>query len=316
MKTIFTALATTALAMPALADTAPNILLIIADDMGVDASRCYALGDQQAPMPNIESLCASGMVFENFYSAPTCSPTRATIISGQYGFRTGVGAAIVKKGSSELSPDVTSIFDVLAATEYSSNLIGKWHLASPGTGFDHPAQLGVSDYFGLFIGALPDYSHWTAISDEKPIQIDEYATTEFTNRAIDWIGVQENPWFLWLAYTAPHTPFHLPPADLHSFDDLPDTEAAIAANPLAYYNAMLEALDTEIGRLLDSMPQAERDNTIIMFIGDNGSPNQVTRGFYGAHGAKSTIYEGGTHVPLVVSGPGVASGRTEGFATT
>ena len=302
---------------PMAANASHNVLLIIADDMGIDASRCYSLGDQQAPMPNIEAMCASGMVFDNAYAAPVCSPTRATIMTGQYGFRTGVGGAIPRGGQANgLSPDVTSLFDVLATTEYKANLIGKWHLAGAGATLDHPADLGVPDYFGLIRGGTRDYSKWNAVENGKQVAVNEYTTTVFTDRAIDWIRAQKSPWFLWLAYNAPHTPFHVPPAHLHGFDALADDPDAIRENPLPYYQAALQALDTEIGRLMASMPQEVRDNTIVMFIGDNGSPNQVTRGFYGQHAAKGTIFEGGTHVPFVVSGPGVAPGRTRSFFNT
>ncbi len=304
-------------AMPAFAE--PNILLIIADDMGLDASNCYDVGSQQAPMPNIEAMCANGMVFENVYAAPTCSPTRATILTGLYGFRTGVGGPIDPDGSDQLDPDTPSLFDALTPAGYASNVIGKWHVSGwrgDGTGYSAPAQMGVSDYFGLYRGGVRDYSNWTAIENEQEVQITGYATTVYTDRAIDWIADQQEPWFLWLAYTAPHAPFHLPPKDLHSFDELPDNEDAVAKNPLPYYQAMLEALDTEIGRLLSSLSEEKRANTVVMFIGDNGSPNQVTRGFYGEHGAKGTIYDSGTRVPLIVSGPGVQQGRSEAFVNT
>lgn len=300
----------------AVASGKPNVLLIIADDMGLDASACYSLGNQQASMPNIEAMCANGMVFDNAYAAPVCSPTRATMMTGQYGFRTGVGAAIPPNGTNGLSADTPSLFDAFAGTGYSSNVIGKWHLAGQGSGYDQPNQLGVSNYFGLFSGATRNYSKWTAIEDGNEVDVNAYTTTVFTDRAIDWIAEQEKPWFLWLAYNAPHAPFHLPPANLHSADDLPTDEQSIADNPLPYYNAMLEALDTEIGRLLASMSDAKRANTVIIFMGDNGSPNQVTRGFYGDHAAKGTIYEGGTHVPFIVSGPGVKTGRTDAFVNS
>lgn len=297
-------------------DATPNVLLIIADDMGIDASLCYQLGNQQAPMPNIEAMCAKGMVFENAYAAPTCSPTRATIMSGQYGFRTGVGAPVAPDGSDALSNDTPTLFDALAPTDYASNVIGKWHISGRRLGLDAPEQMGVSDYFGLYNGGLQDYFKWTAVEDGKEVEIDGYSTTVLTDRAIDWINGQNQPWFLWLAYNAPHSPFHLPPAGLHRFDDLPNNEAAIKNNPLPYYNAMLEALDTEIGRLMTSMSDADRDNTIVMFIGDNGSPKQVTKGFYGDHYAKGSIYDAGTRVPLIVSGPGINIGRTGAFVNT
>jgi arylsulfatase A-like enzyme len=312
-----TILAALFLALSAFAAQAkPNILLVIADDMGKDASLCYNLGSQQAPMPNLEAMCARGMVFENAYATPMCSSTRATILTGQYGFRTGVGTAVSPRQQNGLSSNITSLFDVLATTDYSTNLIGKWHLSDDTQNFEHPAQFGVSDYFGLFTGGLKDYSDWTAISNGKQVNITNYATTEFTDRAIDWISNQANPWFLWLAYTAPHSPFHIPPSDLHDFDHLPNNATAIRENPLPYYNAMLQALDTEIGRLMMSMTPEVRNNTIVVFIGDNGSPNQVTRGFFGDHGAKGTIYDSGTNVPMVVSGAGVKAGRSDSFVTT
>ena len=314
LNAIFAVLAV--IAAPVIVHAKPNVLLIIADDMGTDASMCYKLGKQQAVMPNLEAMCSKGMVFDNAYAAPVCSPTRATIMTGQYGFRTGVGSAISRKGNGGLSPDVTSLFDVLAKTDYSANLIGKWHLADGGDGLNHPSKLGVPDYFGLISGATKDYSNWHAVYNGKRVNIKEYSTTEFTNRAIDWIGEQSNPWFLWLAYNAPHTPFHLPPLDLHTADHLTNSKSAIKSNPVPYYNAMLQALDTEIGRLMSSMTTAVRNNTIVIFMGDNGSPNRVVRGLYGKHAAKGTIYEGGTHVPFIVSGAGVKKGRSDGFVSS
>lgn len=108
-----------------------------------------------------------------------------------------------------------------------------------------------------------------------------------------------------MAYNAPHTPFHLPPSDLHSQGNLPDDEASIDANPLPYYLAMLEAMDTKIGRLLDAMPNEERENTIVIFIGDNGTPNQVVQQ-YASQRAKGSVYQGGVNVPMIISGKNVS----------
>lgn len=295
----------------------PNILLIIADDMGVEASNCYSLGQTQAKMPNMEALCASGLVFEKAYSAPVCSPTRATIMTGKYGFSTGVGAAIPARGADNgLSDGETSLFDVLATTPYATNLIGKWHLANASDDLTHPSRLGVSDYFGLISGGIPDYFNWQAVEHGQRVQITRYSTTELTDRSINWIAQQKSPWFLWLAYNAPHTPFHVPPSHLHSAKGLNPDKAAIEANPLPYYNAMLEALDTEMGRLLGTLSEKVRKNTVVIFIGDNGSPGQITRGLYGPKRSKGTIYEGGTHIPWVVQGPGFEKGRHPALVNT
>lgn len=291
----------------------PNILLVIADDMGLDASHCYEVGRSQAPMPNLEKLCAQGMVFDNAYAAPVCSPTRATLMTGRYGFRTGVGTAITRRGGQGLLSSETSLFDVLDKTNYAKAIIGKWHLAPSPRDFGHPAELGVDDYFGLMSGGLRDYYNWTAVENGRQVSVDGYSTTVLTDRAIDWVQQKSNqnvPWFLWLAYNAPHTPFHVPPSHLHSAGDLPDNRRSIRQNPLPYFQAALEALDSELGRLLDAMPSKVRDNTIVIFMGDNGSPRRVADDVYRLRGAKGVIFEGGTNVPFVVSGPKVAQGRT------
>ncbi|MGL6211450.1 MAG: sulfatase-like hydrolase/transferase, partial [Paracoccaceae bacterium] len=281
------------MATPAVAQDSPNILLIIADDMGLDASRCYDVGPNPASMPNLEALCATGMVFENAYAAPTCSPTRATIMTGRYGFRTGVGTAIPRDGGVGLSVDEVTLFDRLNETAYTSAVVGKWHLAGSDAGLGHPGDLGVKEYFGLYSGTIPDYFAWSGVENGQAVEVDGYSTTVLTDRAVDWVSAQQGPWFLWLAYNAPHSPFHVPPADLHSAEGLSDSPSAIRANPLPYYNAALEALDTEIGRLLASMPQGVRDNTVVFFVGDNGTPGQIANALYGDRGAKGGIFEGG-----------------------
>ncbi len=295
----------------AVAQETPNIVLVIADDMGLDASACYDVGDQQAPMPVLESLCANGMVFENAYAAPVCTPTRATIMSGKYGFRTGVGTV-----GDGLSEEETSLFDILDTEAYQSTVIGKWHIAPSNQDFDHPTNLGVEDYFGMFSGSVSDYFEWDAVENGEEVMVSGYTTTVLTDRAIDWVAEQQEPWFLWLAYNAPHTPVHLPPADLHSFDDLPEYDAAVVDDPVPYYNAALEALDSELGRLLNSLSQAVFENTVIIFIGDNGTPRSVADDLYGDRGAKGGIFEGGTHIPLIVAGSGIVTGRSDALVNT
>jgi arylsulfatase A-like enzyme len=135
--------------------------------------------------------------------------------------------------------------------------------------------------------------------------VEGYATSVFTDEAIDWISAQEQPWFLWLAYTAPHPPYHLPPSDLHTQQELTGSEEDIASNSLPYYLAMMEAMDSELGRLLASLSNTERDNTIVIFVGDNGTPEEAIQRPYENFQTKSTIFEGGIHVPLIVAGAGV-----------
>jgi len=117
-------------------------------------------------------------------------------------------------------------------------------------------------------------------------------------------GDGKQAWFLWLAFNAPHTPFHLPPANLHS-RDLSGTESDIAANPLPYYFAAIEAMDTEMSRLLGSLDAETLANTIIIFLGDNGTPGQVAQFPYSRSKAKGSLYQGGVNVPLFISSPGI-----------
>lgn len=285
--------------------TSPNVLLIIADDFGVDASPCYAVGKNKPNMPNLEALCKKGVVFENVWVNPVCTPTRATLLTGRYGFRTQVGAV-----GDVLDSGQTTIFDALGQQGvYSSAVIGKWHVA-PNNDITHPASLGVPYYAGFLQGALRDYNSIPLIKDGATTNVTGYATTVFTDLAITWVKQQKQPWFLWLAYNAPHTPFHLPPKNLISNQSLTGTATDIRSNPQAYYFAAAEALDAEMGRLLKSVDQ---NNTVIIFVGDNGTPAQVTQYNGDRARAKGSVYQGGVAVPLVIAGPGQTAARSTGL---
>ena len=278
----------------------PNILLIIADDMGLDASPGYNVGTVKPNMPNLQQMINTGVRYNNFWSYPTCTPTRSSILTGKYGFRTNM----VKVGDI-LSTTETSLQQHIAsqtANSYATAVIGKWHLSRAES---HPTDMGVGYYAGLLSGAATSYTNWRLTENGVTSTSTDYITTKITDLAIDWKDAQTKPWFLWLAYTAPHTPFHLPPDSLHSQGVLPTDAASIAANPQPYYMAMLEAMDSEMGRFINSMSQAEKDNTIIIFIGDNGTPNQVAQQ-YSSQRVKETVYKGGINVPMIVSGNGVS----------
>jgi arylsulfatase A-like enzyme len=277
----------------------PNILLIIADDMGLDATPGYNnIGNTKPNMPTLQSMINSGLQFNNLWSNPVCTPTRGTILTGKYGFRTNV-----LKVDDPMPTVETSLQRHLDNTNsgYSHAVIGKWHLSSDPS---HPTIMGVDYYAGLINGGVQSYTNWNLTENGTTSGSNEYTTTKFTNLAIDWVDQQTQPWFLWLAYNAPHTPFHLPPNDLHGQGNLPSDQTSIDANPLPYYLAMIEAMDTEMGRLIASLSEAERNNTLIIFIGDNGTPNQVVQE-YASQRAKGSIYQGGVNVPMIVSGKGV-----------
>lgn len=288
---------------PTIISSKPNILLIIADDMGLDAAPGYSIGTTKPNMSTIQSLINNGIQFNNFWVNPTCTPTRSSIITGKYGFRTNVTQVGDVLSLSEISLQKY----ISDNTNYSNAVIGKWHLS---TNANHPTEIGVDYYAGLLNGGVQSYTNWNFTENGQTNNSTEYTTTKFTDLSIDWVNSQTSPWFLWLAYNAPHTPFHLPDDNLHAQGILPTDQASIAANPLPYYMAMLEAMDTEIGRLLDSMSQEVRDNTIIIFIGDNGSPNEVAQVF-NSNRVKGSVYKGGINVPMYISGKGVSRANVQ-----
>jgi arylsulfatase A-like enzyme len=277
--------------------TKNNVLLIIVDDVGLDATIGYNVGYQKPNMPNLQNLINSGVKFNNVWSNPVCSPTRSTILTGKYGYRT----SILNVGD-ELSTSETSLHNYLTQnSNYNSALVGKWHLSGYPSNPNHPNNLGIDYYSGMIAGGIQDYSNWIFTENGNNSNSTVYATTKLTNEAIDWINNQDNEWFMWLAYNAPHTPFHLPPNDLHSQGQLLTDQASIDSNPLPYYLAMIEAVDSEMGRLFNSISEEELANTTIIFIGDNGTTSQVVQQ-YNSNRAKGSLYNGGINVPMIISG--------------
>lgn len=286
-----------------------NVLLIIADDLGKDYCGFYPDHKDTVTMPNVRALVANGMTFRNAWANPLCSPTRAGILTGRYSFHTGIGAVIDSPGSAELDTAELTIPRVLKKyIDCAAATVGKWHLhnATPASRI-YPNLMGYDYYAGNFLGALPDYFAWNKIENgTSKGTITTYATTETVNDAITWLGQQTKPWFLWVGFNAPHTPYHLPPQELHTVTGLSGTQMDITRNPAKYFKAMTEAMDTEIGRLLSWLKTNNRfDSTDIIFIGDNGTAQRVAQ-IADTGRSKGTIYQYGVSVPFVVAGPSVA----------
>ncbi|QXP61761.1 sulfatase-like hydrolase/transferase [Olleya sp. HaHaR_3_96] len=278
----------------------PNILFLIADDMGKDAIGGFSEGHIKPKTPHIDSIRQSGLSFSNFWTYPTCSPTRASMITGKYGYRTNVRWANQVLDPSELI--LQKYINTNTNNKYATAVVGKWHLS----GFDtttNPENFGLDYYAGLFNGSVKDYYNWPLTEDGISKTSTEYTTTKFTNLATNWIQQQDKPWFMWLAYNAPHTPFHVPPSIMHNQGPLPEYTNQL--DPTPYFMASIEAMDYQIGQLLDQLPKAERDNTVIIFIGDNGTEPDVAQAPYGSNQVKRSIYQGGINMPLFVSGKGV-----------
>ena len=277
----------------------PNILLIIADDLGVDALNGYNIGSLKPTTPHLDSIRNSGITFSNAWSSTVCAPTRAGIMSGMYGSNNGV-----KTLPGNLDTTYTSLLNALKNSNpiYTAAVIGKWHISNPTNGL-HPIWHGVDHYMGILQGAVMSYDNWNKTENNITTNSTDYITSYLTDDAINWIDNQNNPWFLWLAHVAPHTPLHIPPANMYT---QPSTNSQMKK-----YMAMIESLDYEVGRLLNSLTPTEKANTTIIFIGDNGTPNNLLQDYPANHG-KTTLYQGGIHVPMFVSGYGVTRiGETE-----
>ncbi|WP_068546499.1 YHYH protein [Thalassotalea crassostreae] len=282
----------------------PNILFIISDDQGVDASAQYPYSEDTPLTPEINAIADSGIVYTNAWVTPACTTTRAAILTGKHGINSGVTYV---PGTLDTSlQTLPRLLNANANTShYQSAHFGKWHLGGGNPSVTHPNDSGIEYYAGN-LSNVSDYYDWQLTTNGVVSQSTEYHSTKITSLAIDWIDEQSAPWFVWLAYSAPHSPLHLPPADLHTRDYLTGTESDIEGRKREYYLAAIEAMDSEIGRLVNSLSAEQRENTIIIYMGDNGTPRTVIDAnvFAPNHG-KGTLYEGGVNVPLIVSGKGV-----------
>ena len=251
--------------------------------------------------PTLDELAQQGITFDNMWVTPACSTTRGTIITGKYGINSGVETV-----PSTLSNEHEVLQQYLkrnSETEnYQSAVFGKWHLGNSET---HPNDVGV-DYYAGNLNNLSDYYDWSLTINGITEESTEYHSTKITDLAINWVSEQTTPWFAWVAYSAPHSPFHLPPESLHN-RNLSGSESDISNNKRAYYLAAIEAMDAEIGRLLNALDEETRNNTIIIFVGDNGTPaGVIDTSFYSNSHAKGSLYQGGIATPFVVSGKGVS----------
>lgn len=288
-----------------------RVLLVIADDLGVDALGVYGAADdgrRYPTTPTIDGICG-GVRFTRAWSYPICTSTRGTILTGRYGFRnglTGAGTDIEIPVDEVTLPRLLT--DRLDPALAHAN-VGKWHLGnSRELGRDDaPRTMGWGHFAGILRGGLPAYDDWTKVVDGEEVAVGRYATTESVDDAIAWLGQRgaDESWLLWLAFNAPHTPYHVPPAHLHQQGDLSERQEDIDADPLPYYLAAVEALDAELGRLLAWMEAEGQGGATVIFVGDNGTPGGATQLPTRPRRAKDTLYEGGIHVPLCIRGPAV-----------
>lgn len=284
----------------------PNILFIISDDQGLDTSAQYSYSDNVPQTPVLDAIAEQGVIYDNAWATPACTTTRATILTGKYGVNSGVTYVPAK-----LSEDHETLQQYLLNNEntqgINSAVFGKWHVQGGGANASHPNDVGVEHYAGN-LSNIDNYFSWPLTVNGVTEMVEEYHTTKITDLAIEWIAEQtasSTPWFAWVAYAAPHSPYHLPPNELHQ-RNLSGTADDITNNRREYYRAAIEAMDTEIGRLTDSLSDEDLANTIIIYIGDNGTPAVVIdRSVYQGTHSKFTLYQGGVAIPMFISGKGV-----------
>jgi len=291
-----------------------NVLVVIVDDLGIDKFAAYDAHPDPAPTPVMDGLAADGVMFRSAWANPTCSPSRASMLTGRHARRSGIGGWIHPQSSAYSLPLAeTTIPEVLIRAEesWATSAVGKWHLVG---GLDderihHPTRSGFDWYAGTLgnannhVDGNPEfpvgYFYHQNVRDAAYEWSSTYLTTATADDAIARLEVMPEPWFMWLAFNAPHEPIHVPPLELHNFDFEPNAPDHLR------HAAMIEALDTELGRVLASMDERQRAETTIILVGDNGSAKEVITAPHDVTRCKGTLYEGGVNVPLVIAGPHV-----------
>ena len=277
---------------------APNVLLIIADDLGWNGVGFHS---RSVSTPNLDRLAKEGTELQRYYTYPVCSPSRAALLTGQMPRRFGL-ANIIAPGQEGIPQGTITLPATFKAAGYQTSLIGKWHLGS-----SQPPQEHGFDHFYGFMGAEIDYFKHTGQRGERidwqrdgrTLEEEGYSTYLLADEAIRQIKQRDTrkPFLMQVAFNAPHFPLAAP-------DEL------VSKHRGNLYSAVIDALDTSIGRILTALDEQKlREDTLVVFCSDNGAPRRSSSNEPLSYG-KESIHEGGIRTPCVMRWPGKLPGGT------
>ena len=304
----------------------PNIILIVADDLGYGDVGCY--GNSVNKTPHIDALADGGLTFTDFHSnGPVCSPTRAALLTGRYQQRAGVESALGENEPGLMTHERT-IASCLRDAGYTTGLIGKWHL---GMSLEEgPNQHGFQHFIGHRHGALDYFSHVTKYGavdwwhNEKLCDEEGYCTELITDHAVQFIREQrENPFFLFVSHSTIHFPWMTPEDSAHRQEGVRYTDLSrLGPHPPekvgTVVRRMIESLDDSVGRIMETLRDCDLEReTFVFFTSDNGGIREYAGGFkeISSNGpyrdGKGSVYEGGHRIPAIAYWPDrIASGQT------
>lgn len=290
----------------------PNIILIVADDLGYSD---VSFGAQETPVintPQIDRIAKEGITLNRFYACPVCSPTRVGTLTGQWPIRLGLMKAVIPPWRERgLDSELITLPKILAENGYKRRAVmGKWHLGHSKK--EHtPLHQGFSHFYGHLNGAIDYFTHERESENdwhrnEDPVFEKGYATDLLANETVNYIQESvemKEPFFIYLPFNAPHSPFQAPEDEIKQIKNLKGIKQI--------YAAMVKSMDKGIGRILNKLDELNvAENTFILFFSDNGGVNKVSSKNHLRDG-KFSVYEGGTRVVAAARWPkgGILGGK-------